>query len=209
MIFQGVLYFQDALQLLDRVGFTDVFLPFILIFTIVFAVLQKINLFSDVAGGSRKFNGLISLALAIGVIIPHSLGRYPPGADVVEIINNALPGISLLIVAIVFFLIIVGMFGGRTKWGESSTGGTISIIALIVIIFIFGNAAGWWQATGIFFYLSDPTIQAALLILLVFWIVLSIVTKEENKPGAATKIGEFFGGLTQAAEEAEKTKGKS
>ncbi len=199
--------FQDALYLLDYIGFTDVFLPFVLIFTIVFAVLQKIHLFSKEAEGSRKFNAIIALALAIGVIIPHSLGKYPYGTDVVEIINNALPGISLLIVAAVFLLILIGLFGGQTKWGENWAGGVVTFVAVALIVVIFGEAADWWEMSGIWYFLSDPTVQVTILVLLVFWMILSVITKEEGKPGAAEKFGQFFGGLAEAATKAEE-KGK-
>ena len=197
--------FQDALYLLDQMGFTDVFLPFILIFTIIFAVLQKIELFG--AGKSRKFNSIISLALAIGVVIPHSLNKYPPGTDVVQILNTALPNVSLFVVAIVFLLVVVGMFGGKTNWNNSWAGGIVTFIAVAVLIFIFGNAAGWWESTGVYYWLSDPNIQAMLIVLIVFWLIVSAITKEKEDAGAAEKFGEFFGAAAKAAQSAEE-KGK-
>jgi len=196
--------FQDALYLLDQMGFTDVFLPFILIFTIIFALLQNIKLFGT---ESRKFNAIISLALAIGVIIPHSLNKYPPGTDVVEILNTALPNVSLFIIAIVFLLIVVGMFGGRAVWGHSWAGGIVTFIAAAVLIFIFGNSAGWWESAGVMYWLSDPTVQATLIILIVFWMIISAITKEDNKEGSAERFGRFFGALDKVAQAEEKGKG--
>jgi len=197
--------FQDALYLLDQMGFTDVFLPFILIFTIIFAVLQKIELFGE--GKSRKFNSIISLALAIGVIIPHSLNKYPPGTDVVEILNAALPNVSLFIVSIVFLLVVIGMFGGKASWSNSWAGGIVTFIAVAVLVFIFGNAAGWWEASGLFYYLSDPNIQAMLIVLIVFWLIVSAITKEKDEEGGAEKFGQFFGAAAKAAQKAEEKKG--
>lgn len=189
---------QDIFFTLQQFGFTDVFLPFVLIFTIVFAVLQQIKLFGP---GSKRFNGIIALALAIGVIIPHSLGTYPPGADIVQIINSALPNVSLVIVALVFILVIIGMFGGSAKWGESSIGGFVTIIAVGLIVYIFGNSAGWWESSGFMWWLSDPDIQATILIVVVFWIIISTITKgDEKEKSGMEKIGEFFGAAAKAAE---------
>src|SRR3989344_1532464 len=197
--------FQDALYLLDQMGFTDVFLPFILIFTIIFAVLQKIELFGE--NKSRKFNSIISLALSIGVIIPHSLNKYPPGTDVVQILNTALPNVSLFIVAIVFLLVVIGMFGGKAEWKNTWAGGVVTFIAVAVLIFIFGNAAGWWVSSGVYYWLSDPNIQAMLIVLIVFWLIVSAITKGEGEEGSAEKFGKFFGAAAQAAQQAE-NKGK-
>ncbi len=196
---------QDALYLLDQIGFTDVFLPFILIFTIIFAVLQKIELFGE--GKSRKFNSIIALALAIGVIIPHSLNKYPPGTDVVQILNTALPNVSLFVVAIVFLLVVVGMFGGRAEWKNSWAGGIVTFIATGVLIFIFGNAAGWWETTGVYYWLSDPNIQAVLIVLIVFWLIISAITREKEEEGAAERFGQFFGAAAKAAQKSEEKKG--
>lgn len=190
--------FQDALYLLDQLGFTDVFLPFILIFTIIFAVLQKIQIFG---ADSRKFNAIISLALAIGVVIPHSLGKYPAGTDIVEILNNALPNVSLLIVAVVFLLVLIGIFGGETGWRSEWFGGIISFVSIAAIIIIFGSAAGWWETTGVLSALSDPNIQATIIVIAVFWLIIATITKEESKPGPFEEMGKFFG---KAAEQAAK-----
>ena len=181
--------FQNALYVLDQIGFTDVFLPFILIFTILFAILQKIHIFG---AEDRKFNGIIALALAIGAIIPHSLGQYPPGTDIVEILNTALPNISLLIIAVVFFLVLLGIFGGGPAWGSQFVGGIVTIAAIVAIAVIFGSAAGWWQTTGILTALSDPDIQATIIIIAVFWLIMTIITKEEGTPGAFEEAGSFF-----------------
>ena len=187
---------QDALYLLDQLGFTDVFLPFILIFTIIFAVLQKVQIFGT---DSKKFNSVISLAVAIGVVIPHSLGKYPPGTDIVDIINSALPNVSLVIVALVFVLVLIGMFGGAPVLGGNWISGLITIIALGIVTYIFGNAAGWWQTTGALSFLSDPNVQATIIILAVFWLIISVITKGENEPGGLERVGELFGGAMREA----------
>ena len=62
--------FNAFMGTLDSIGFYTVALPFLLIFTIVFAMLEKIKLFGP---QSRKFNMLIALVMAFLVIRVQSL----------------------------------------------------------------------------------------------------------------------------------------
>ncbi len=185
---------QDVLYILDQIGFTDVFLPFILIFTILFAVLQKINVFSPKGTNtdSRKYNSIIALAMSIGVIIPHSLNKYPPGTDIVDILNKALPNVSLLIVAALFLLVLLGLFGAQFTWGSGIIGGIVTLVSLGLITTIFGSAAGWWQNTGVLSFLQDPDIQATFLILIVFFFIISTITSD-SKTNYMEETGKFFG----------------
>jgi len=171
--------FQDIIYTLDRIGFTDIFLPFILIFTIVFATLQKMEIFGKDLKQNKKFNAIISMALAIGVIIPHSLGRYPPGTDVVQILNDALPGISLVIIAIVFFLILINTFGvGFKTDGFMST--IVTVVSFVFIIFIFGQAAGWWQPYRLLYWLQNSDMVYTILIIATFWIIIAVMFGEST-----------------------------
>ena len=51
----------DWLRTLENLGFLDVLLPFLLIFTITFSVLQKTKMMGD---SSKRFNVIISNSLA-------------------------------------------------------------------------------------------------------------------------------------------------
>jgi len=196
---------QDALQLLDQLGFTDVFLPFILIFTIVFAVLEKIKIFG--ANTSKKYNSVIALSLAIGVVIPHVLGKYPAGSDIVEILNNALPNVSIVIVALVFFLVFIGLFGGEAKWGSGVIGGFVTFGALGLITYIFGSSAGWWESSGALYFLQDSNVQATILIIVVFWLIISTITGDESSTKYGEETGKFFGWIPPGAPPAGPPKG--
>ena len=106
------------------------------------------------------------------------------------------------IIAIVFILIIIGMFGLAPSGKDSPIGGFITLLALGLVGYIFGNAAGWWQSYGVLSFLADPDIQATFLIIAVFWIIISTITKEENssnKSGFA-QLGEFFGKMAENKE---------
>ena len=98
---------QSALYSLESWGLTDVILPFVLIFTVIFAILQKAKIFG---AESKKYNVVFALAISLLVVIPHVTGTYPAGLDAVDIINQAIPSISVLAIAVIMFLVLAGIF---------------------------------------------------------------------------------------------------
>ena len=171
-------------------------LPFLLVFTIIFAILQKSKILGD---GKKNYNVILSLVIALLVVVPHVTGTYPADADVVSIMNNALPNVSIVIVAIVMLLILIGILGGEAKWMGGSLSGWIAVIAFLIILFIFGKAAGWWLAwPSWLWWLEDPDTQALIIIILVFGIIIWWVTKEPKSDQKGFKlfsdIGDFFKG---------------
>lgn len=191
---------QDFTWFINRLhdwGVASVLLPFILVFTVVFAILQK----SHILGKEKKnFNVMIALVMGLAVVFPHVLGTYPPEADPVNIINQSLPNVSIVIIAIMAILLLIGLLGGEVKWIGSSMSGWIAIICFLVVIYIFGNAAGWFSSgyPAWLRWLDNSDTQALIVILLVFGILVWYITKDDNaKKGALLKntmedIGKLF-----------------
>jgi hypothetical protein len=170
-------YFSDFIYWLDYWGVRDIILPFILIFTIFFAVLQKIKLFGV---DSKKYNTVLSLAVALTVVIPHAIGMYPAEADVVNIINDSIPEVALLVIVVVLVLMMLGMIAGK----EVKFAGVlpwVSGISVILLLFIFADAI---FPFGISNYI-DPAIQSLIVILLVFGLLIYWVAGEPTKPSKA------------------------
>ncbi len=172
-------YFTNAMYTLENLGLRDVILPFLLIFTLIYAVLSK----SKVLGEDKKnFNVIVSMVLGLLVVVPHITGSYPAGADVVDIMNSALPNVSLVVVAVIMFLILVGIMGAKPKWVGKSTGGVIAIIAILVVIIIFGNSAGWWTNLPWWLdWLNNSDTQALIVVLIIFGAVIAFVTSDGSK----------------------------
>ena len=142
--------FQYFIETLEAWGIADVLLPFLLIFTIVFAILQR----SEILGKDKKnFNVIIALVIGLSVVIPHVLDTYPSGLDVVDIINEALPQVSLIAVAFLMLMILAGLAG--VKIVGHSISGFLVIIAIIAIVAIFGGAAGWWESGWFYNYFGE------------------------------------------------------
>ena len=180
------------LQQLESWGLSDTILPFILVFTIMFSVLKKTRIIAD---GNQQFSTLISLVMALMVVIPHVTGRYPPGRDVVVIINNALPQVSLVVIIIVAMLLVVGVFIPGVAFGGTGIGAIFGLLSMAVVVYIFGNAAGWWKVAGFFKFLNDSDTQALIIVIVVFALVIWFVTRDEGAGEKANKISEGFEAL--------------
>lgn len=183
--YRGGGMFGDFVYWLDYWGVRDIILPFILIFTIFFAVLQKIDLFGkkgdaqnkEVSG--KKYNVALALAIALLTIIPHATGAYPAQYDVVNIINDSIPEVALLVIVVVLVLMMLGLGVGEAAYTRRISG-WVAVAAGIVLVTIFlGNVF----PVGFLSYI-DPGIQALIVILLVFGLVVWFVTSE---PIAAEK----------------------
>ena len=179
--------FQNLIYRLEYYGLSDVLLPFLLIFTVVFAIMQK----TQPLGEKKQFNVMIALVMALAVIIPHVLGYYPANADVVTIINSALPSVSIVLVAVVMVLLIVGLFGGKATWGGALSG-WIAFAAFILVFVIFANAANWftyWPSW--LWWLSDPDTQALLIVVGVFALIIWFITREPSSGKTGEAVGKF------------------
>lgn len=186
--------FEYAIYTLEDMGIVDVILPFIIIFTVVFAALQK----SKILGKeSKKYNVVIALALAFGVVIPHVTGMYPAGGDIVEIMNSFLPQVSLVALAFVMVMMILGIIGGDVDFAGTSLGGIMVIVSVVVVAVILAGSAGWFQTIPYWLdWLFVPETRDIIVILLVFGIIIGFITKED-KPAAERKgFGDFLKGFT-------------
>lgn len=189
---------EEFIRILDSWGLTDVMLPFLLIFVVIFALMAKTRILGE---DKKKYNLVVALVIALLVVIPHVLNYYPDEADVVEIMNQALPQVSLIAVAVIMLLILVGLFGGEAKWMGSSLSGWIAIVAFITILIIFGGAAGWWYDWNWFYNFFGVETVAIIVMILVFAIIVWWVTRGEGKEKEANAlsqlgkwVGEMFGG---------------
>ena len=178
--------FVGAFQRLEALGLTDLILPFLLIFAIVFAVLDRARIFGE---ERRRVNVVVALVISLLVVIPHITGDYPPGGDVVEIMNTAIPNVSIVIVAVVMLLILIGVFGVNVNIAGQSLGGLVAMVSVGLIIFIFGRSSGWfgtplppWLS-----WLGDSDTQALMIVLLMFGVIIWFVTSGEEKDGGATQ----------------------
>jgi hypothetical protein len=174
----GDVDFLSMVHDLEGTGFYEVVLPFLLIFTVIFAVLEKAKIFGQ---NSRRFNGVIALVSGFLMIRNDML---------VEFMNDIIARFSVVLVVILAFLIIFGIFGSKTEqWGKGFFAFFV-IIALIAGIWILADRMGYYDITGetdFETFLEDH--GGKLLIVCLFLLFLGIIFLGGNGAGNS---GNFF-----------------
>lgn len=113
--------------------FNQIVIPFVLVFTLFFAILEKSKILGE---GKHQINSIVSLAIALILI------SVPPARFV---ILQVVPIIAVLAIVILAFMIILGFVGGIEKEGTLNKGliAVIGIIAAIAIIVTVLWSTGW------------------------------------------------------------------
>lgn len=188
---------EGFVRTMEMWGLTDVLLPFLLIFVIVYAILQKAKILGE---GKKNLNVVVSVVVALLVVIPHVTGRFPANSDPVLIINDALPQVSIVLVAVIFLMIMIGVFGQDFVMLGVTMPGWITLISFITIVLIFGGAAGWWSS-GVGTTLEDffgTEGVAVFIMLLTFGIIIAWITgdsKEREERSILNRLGMDFSKL--------------
>tara|TARA_Y100000310_G_C20698725_1_gene827720 strand:- start:3889 stop:4470 length:582 start_codon:yes stop_codon:yes gene_type:complete len=177
--------FSNLAYYLQQYGVLDFLLPFILVFTIIFSVTSAV----PVLNKKKQFRVIVALTLALLFVVPHIVGYYPLGYDPVAVMNATLPSISLVAVAAVMLMLLMGLFGTEFT-GEAKP--WIALVALAFVGYIFGAALGFWTGPYDAFSWWSPQITELMLILLVFGLIIYFITKEDTSDGG---IGKIFEGL--------------
>ena len=179
----------NAVEFLRAFGFFDVVVPFLLVFTIVFGVLEKTKLFGaekDDKGNEvpkKNLNSMVAFSIAFFVIA---------ATKVVEIIKLSIPQIMLVLVVIIALMLLVGTFVGEgiQNFGKEFKGWTkfFILVVFIAVVVIFLNIFGLLGATGssIKTLLGGP-IGGSILLLLISVGAIGFVMSGRNRPAGDSK----------------------
>ncbi len=179
MAFAG---FSTLATYFETYGVLDFLLPFLLVFTIVFAVMQR----THILGEKKNFNVIVALVLALLFVVPHLTGTYPLGYDPVQVMNESLPSISLVAVAAIMLLLLMGIFGTEFTTAFAPV---IAIIAIGFVIFIFGASLNLWNGPYDVFYWWSAEVTELIIVILIFGLIVWFITKEPRRPGDKTALG--------------------
>jgi predicted ABC-type exoprotein transport system permease subunit len=164
----------NTIIMLKNMGVFDFLLPFILVFTIIFAITKRVNLFKD----NEKFRTIISLIMGLLFVVPHYTGGYPLGYDPVLVINQSIPSIGILAVAIVMTLMVMGLFG--REYGEGLAP-YLAILGVIFVGYIFGSSLNWWNGPSNIFYWWTDQLTELLIIIIIFGVIIWFITGSGGK----------------------------
>jgi presenilin-like A22 family membrane protease len=154
--------------------FNQIVLPFALVFTLIFAILEKSKILGE---EKHQINSIISLVTAF-ILIAVPLAR--------GVIIQVIPVIAVLAVLILVFMLILGFVGGTTKEGNlnKGLGIAIGILTGIVLIAAVLWSTGWLARIIQFGKMPQANIFWQSLIFIIIIVVVMIValkTKTETK----------------------------
>ena len=131
--------FRGAIGFMEKIGVYDIVLPFLLIFTIVFAILEKTKILGmekigDQEVTKKNINSIVAFSTAFLVIASTQL---------VSVINEVIANVVLLLILAVSFLMLVGVFFGDQEFTLKDFPGWIKffmVMMFIGVVTIFMNA---------------------------------------------------------------------
>jgi hypothetical protein len=179
----------NVIIFLQKIGIYDVVLPFLLVFTLVFAIFERTRVLgTEKADGQdiprKNLNAIAAFAIAFIVIASSKL---------VETITAVSSQMVVVLMLMVFFMVLVGIFveeGGATKIVEGKARITFLIIAAIAITALFLNAlktpdGNTWLEIG-FWWISQfwsSTAVAAVILMIGVVIFVWFMTQSKTTTG--------------------------
>lgn len=176
---------RESLEFFDRIGIYDVILPFLLVFTIVYAILEKTKVFGMEKVGEKtvtkkNLNSMAAFVISFLVVASSQL---------VEVITQVSSHMVILLMLSVMFLILVGSFykEGEGVFLEKGWKTLFMVIMFIGIVLIFLQAIktdsgdSWLEYA--FDYMSDnwSSTGVASIFLILFTVgIMYWLTKGED-----------------------------
>lgn len=173
--------FRGVISFMDKIGVYDIILPFLLVFTIIFAVLEKTKILGiDKIDGKdytkKNLNAMIAFVTAFLVIASTQL---------VSIINQVMANVVLLLILGVCFLMLVGVFFGDKEFTlkDFPVWTKIFMILMFVgIVAIFLNAMDWLQYIFALFKYWNEDWAAGIIMMIVLLGFIIYVTRDSSTP---------------------------
>ena len=179
--------FRGTIEFFMRLGVYDVVLPFLLVFTIVFAILEKTKVLGTEEIDGKKYTKKNLNAMTAFVISFMTVAS----SKLVEIITKVSSQIVILLLLSVFFLLLVGSFfkEGEGIFLQKGWNVTFMIIMFIGIILIFLSAietedGSSWLEYGIKLMgknLDNEAVASIILLAMIIGIIIYI-TKGASSP---------------------------
>ncbi|MBI2148731.1 hypothetical protein HYU23_03555 [Candidatus Woesearchaeota archaeon] len=185
MVLEQGFNLQESIDFLVSSGVYDILLPFLLVFAIVFAILEKTKIL-----GEEKTNINAIVAGVVGLLLVVQKG-------IVATLNLFLPRVSMIIIVTLMGLLVISMVAGKEFKGLRGTTLGIAVVVIIfaVIISLTSPPTGYgtpWLTS----YDQQVLLSVGLpllILVLVIWLVTASPKKEKGKGFLKTLAKEAMG----------------
>ncbi|MBI2632702.1 hypothetical protein HYW75_06880 [Candidatus Pacearchaeota archaeon] len=184
---------ENSIQFFRDFGLFDVVLPFLLVFTIIFAILEKTKILGTdgkkdgVDIPKKNLNSMVAFVTALLVVATNKI---------VSALNQALPNVVFLVVVSISFLILVGVFRKDEELDFRGSHGryyaAFIFFFLIAVSWIFLDALprddGISWGDYLFTYILNNTSGAVVTSMIFLGVILGVmyyVTKRPETGGAS------------------------
>ena len=178
--------FRGVINFFDTIGLFDVVLPFLLVFTIVFAIFEKTKVLGMEEIDGKKYTKKNLNAIAAFVISFLVIAS----SELVQIITKVSSNAVIVLFLTVLFLLLVGSFykEGESVYLEGGWKVVFMIIVFVAIVGIFldaikdANGRTWLERVLAFTGSGGDELVGSIVLLaiIVFFIVWAV--KEPSKP---------------------------
>ena len=178
--------FRDALVFFDTVGLYDVVLPFLLIFTLVYGVLEKSRIF----GTEKAVDGKEYTRKNLNSMVAFVTGFFVvASAQLVSLINVFVARVALILVILIMYMILVASFHeqqGDKGFSLKDFGGKwLMWLVFIAVILIFLDGLGWLGPAWL--YVTGQWDSQLMGTILLFAIVVGFIWFITSAPGGEEK----------------------
>ncbi len=178
----GDLDFRSFFDSLEQGGWFEYVFPFMLVYAIVFTIMNQVSLFKD----KKSIKVIIALVFALfSVAFPIS----ESGETLGFLMSKLFPGVTAFTMGILALYIVVAMLGvdlmeffGKDNDNNNYLKWVLGGLGLIVVVYYYALGFGWSGFDGssdIEDFFRDPSLYILILFGLFFW----WVTKDEDNIG--------------------------
>lgn len=147
----------------EQTGIFTYILPFLLIFALIFGILNQIKLFKE----NRAINAVIALAVGLMALQFEFVPRF---------FSEVFPRLGIGLSIVLIILILVGLFVDPDKPGIMYTLLAVGLVVAIVVLINAGAAAGY--DTGLWWKEYWSTILGVVVFLVLFGFIIFSGTKK-------------------------------
>lgn len=157
--------------------FIEGILPFLLVFVLVFAILQKTKILGE---GKTQIDALIALAIGlISIAVPTTR----------EFIVNMMPWLAFALVVLLVFLLVYGFVAVDSKSKEGLevpkwVKGTVLWLGIIMVVVLAIYITGFWPTVKSWF--SGEDVLSSVLLIIVIAVVVGMVAKPASSGGSSS-----------------------
>jgi len=173
--------FRESLVFFDKIGLYDVILPFLLIFTLVFAVLEKSKIF----GTEKSSTGEVAAKKNLNAMVAFIAGFFVvASAQLVELINVLVSRVALILVILVMLMLLLASFHEQQgDEGFSLSGamkGWLTGVILVAVVLIFLDGVGWLGPAWL--YATQQWDSTFMSTLILFALVIGFIAWLTSSP---------------------------